>query len=444
MEWQFFWRFLFSKRAGSVVRRVSWLSIMALTVSLTALILVISVMTALNLNMQDRLLAVEPHVVIEFQQDATGVNWAQTMNEIERRKALDPSWRAYPFESQDVILRTAEGRFRGAQARGLTLPALDFISAEVQRIHRHQTGPENSAKIKVERAEKSDKAKDAGNAVATGSVLRERDRLEGGEVLLGVDLAYMLGVFEGDVVTVIAPEGLLLPSGETPKFEKIRVREILSTNIQDFDSQGVFYLQGKTLSSFSRSASLRRGLEIWFPSVDQVDEGKERLVRTIADLPVKISTWRERNSALFLSLRLEKVVITMFLSIAATIAGFSLIIVMGLLISEKRREIGLLQAIGISRLRVFRLFQGLSLRLAAFGMGVGALLGAGISLYMEHHPLKLLPPDTYYDADVPAHVDGRFVVVVLLVGFLLAGVGGRLVSRPLAKLLPTDLLKTQK
>lgn len=422
MEWEFFWRFLFSKRAGSVVRRISWLSFAALTLSVAALILVLSVMTALNRNMQKRLLAVEPHLVLEISDSKVS---AGVMKEIESRKVLDPSWKAYPFESQDVILRTVEGRFRGAQARGVTPDGLEYISGEIDRLNKAQ------------------KKSDDHGMVATGTVLKERERLEAGEVLVGVDLAYLLGVFEGDSLTVVPPEGLLLPSGETPTFEKVRVREILSTNIQDFDAQGLFYLQGKTLPSFARSASLRRGYEIWLPDIDQTDSTKEMLSEKLKGLPVQISTWKERNSALFLSLRLEKIVISLFLSIAAIIAGFSLIIVLGLLISQKRREIGLLQAIGMSQYRCFQLFQGLGLRLSGFGVGGGALLGTSIALYMEHYPLKVLP-DIYYDAEVPAYVDAKFVLFVVGLGMFLSFVGGLLVTRPLAHFQPTELLRTRK
>jgi ABC-type lipoprotein release transport system permease subunit len=44
--------------------------------------------------------------------------------------------------------------------------------------------------------------------------------LEPGEILMGRDLAAVLGVLEGDTLTALAPEGLLLPAGETPRFEK--------------------------------------------------------------------------------------------------------------------------------------------------------------------------------------------------------------------------------
>ncbi|MBX3019127.1 MAG: ABC transporter permease [Bdellovibrionaceae bacterium] len=426
MLWDFFWRFLFSKRAGSIVRKISWLSFAALTVSVASLVIVMAVMKALNTNIRNRLLAVEPHLVIEITDNN---EYKTAIAQIEERQVLKPEWRVFPFEVQDVILRSVEGRFRGAVARGLTPESLDWILSEIKRAQqneRREEGPVTAPEINPD-----------------GTVLGERGALEAGEIMAGLDLAHSLGIFEGDSLTVVAPEGLMLPAGETPKFERVIVKKILSTNLQDFDGEGLFYLQNKTLPSFQSSASLRRGYEIWTEDSAGAIELKEDLIRRLEGLPVKVQTWQDRNAALFLSLKLEKLVIGLFLSIASLVAGFSLLTVLGLLISQKTREIGLLQAIGLSRREVFFLFQGLGVRLTGLGLFCGSFIGLVIATYMELYPLKVLP-DIYYDSTVPAEVDLPFVIVIVILGYLLSYFGGLLITRPLAKFQPTELLRMKK
>lgn len=405
-----------------MVRRIAWLSFFALMISVTSLIVVISVMTSLNHSMQDRLLAVEPHLVLEAEDAKL---WADLQKKIIDKEILKSDWKSFPFENQDVILRTVEGRFRGALARGVTADGLTFVLSEIDRLDQ-KTGL---------------KKQDSG-LVATGSVLREMQRLEAGEVLVGVELSHILGVFEGDALTVVAPEGLLLPPGETPKFEKVKVREILTTNLQEFDGQGVFYLMGSTLPSMKNSASVRRGLEIWLPKAMDADREKAKILETLADQPIKVSTWKDRNAALFLSLRLEKIVIGLFLTIASLVAGFSLFIILGLLISQKRKEIGLLQAAGLSQKNVQGLFQGVALRLAGIGLVGGLLLGSAGSLYLEHFPLKVLP-DIYYNSEIPAYLDSKFVLIVFVVGLSLSWLGGWVVTRKLSQFTPTQLLRSR-
>lgn len=426
MLWDFFWRFLFSKRAGSIVRKISWLSFAALTVSVAALVVVMSVMKALNTNIRNRLLAVEPHLVLEITDNR---EFKTTVAQIEERQVLRPEWRVFPFEVQDVILRSVEGRFRGAVARGLTPESLEWILGEIrraQRLEKRDEGPSAAPEVSVQ-----------------GTVLGERGALEAGEIMVGLDLAHSLGIFEGDSLTVVAPEGLLLPSGETPKFERVIVKNILSTNLQDFDGEGLFYLQNLTLAGFQSSASLRRGFEIWTKDSSSAIDLKDDLIRRLEGLPVKVQTWQDRNAALFLSLKLEKLVIGLFLSIASLVAGFSLLTVLGLLISQKTREIGLLQAIGLSRREVFFLFQGLGVRLTGIGLFCGCFIGLAIAFYMELYPLRVLP-DIYYDSTVPAEVDLPFVFMIVVVGYLLSYFGGLMLTRPLAKFQPTELLRMKK
>lgn len=424
MVWDFFWRFLFSKKAGSIVRKISWLSVLALTVSVASLVVVMSVMKALNTNIRNRQLAIEPHLVLELTDPS---QWKRVQAEINSRGVLLPQWRVFPFETQDVILRSVEGRFRGAIARGVTTEALDFVNKELERVKQAEQGDRDSSPAEVK----------------DGNVLGERGVLENGEVQIGIDLARTLGVFEGDSLTVVAPEGLLLPSGETPKFEKVTVRRILATNVQDFDSEGLYYIQEKTLAGFRDSASLRRGYEIWLEEYSQSNQVKEELMTKLQGLPIKVETWQDRNAALFLSLRLEKLVIGLFLTIAAMVAGFSLLTVLGLLISQKKREIGLLQAIGLSRREVFFLFQGLGVRLSGAGLLLGSFIGLSIAFYMQLYPLKILP-DIYYDSDIPAEVDLGLVLMIIGVGFTLSYVGGLFITRPLAELQPTELLRSKR
>lgn len=128
----FFFKYLFSKRAGALVKKISWLSMIGLTVSLAALILVISVMIALNRNIEERTLAVDPHLTIQI----PGINSATLLelHPLVAKLRADENLRVNVFEQQDVILRTMDGHFRGAVARGLTQGSLDRLLTEMQKL----------------------------------------------------------------------------------------------------------------------------------------------------------------------------------------------------------------------------------------------------------------------------------------------------------------------
>lgn len=408
MVLEFFRKYLFSARAGALVKKISWLTVIGLTISVSSLVIVISVMTALNHNIQDRTLAVEPHLTIEV----PGVKSAKLLDvhPLVTKLRQDPTLKVQIFENQDVILRTLDGHFRGGVARGLSQESLDRMLLEMHKLN-------NKKKLTPMTPE----------------------LLAPGEVLMGIDLAVALGVFEGDSLMVVPPESLLLPAGEVPKYEKVKVKKIISTSLADIDANNIFYVRDHTLQRLRDSQSRQIGIEVWTPNPSKADSYKDEM----KGFPeIRVQTWKERNSALFFALRLEKIVITLFLSLAALIASFSMISVLVLLISQKRREIGILQAIGFSKKHVQKLFMQIGLCLGAMGLGAGLIIGSCISYGIELHPLNVLP-DIYYDSEIPAYLDMGFVFVILILGSLIGLAGSYFSSKGAAQVLPADALRTK-
>ncbi len=406
---EFFQKYLFSPRAGALVKRISWLTVVGLAISVASLVVVISVMTALNHQIENRTLAIEPHLTVEI----PGINQAALLeaHPLTSKLNQNPDFKVQIFEVQDVILRTMDGHFRGGVARGLTPESLNRMLTQMQKMDPFRK-----------------------------DLPIEQEILGPGEILVGVDLAVSLGVFEGDSLMVIPPENLLLPPTEIPKYERVKIKRIISTNLSDVDSQNIFYVREHTLRGIRNSASRQTGIEIWTPDAGNAEKYKSEM----AGFPeVRVQTWKERNSVLFLALRLEKIVITLFLGLAALIASFSMISVLVLLISQKSKEIGILQAIGFSRARVRKLFMQIGLSLAAMGLGIGLVLGSGLSFYLEKFPLNILP-EIYYDSQIPAFLDMKFVFTVFVLGALIALLGSFLSSRGAAQTLPSEALRAKR
>lgn len=399
LVWDFFKNYLFSPRAGALIKRISWLSVVGLFVSVAALVIVISVMNALNISIRSRTLSIEPHLNIEFPQGTSFA--ALNSHPLTMKMQGEMGFEVQPFETQDVILRTMDGHFRGAVARGVSDSSYRRLLHEVSKVS------------KLRRTEIEDFAN------------KEFEGPLAGEVDLGIDLARNLGVFEGDSLMVVPPEGLLLPPSEAPPFERVKVRRILATNIADLDSTTLFYKKGMALAGLRSAASRKVGIEVWVPNADNAGDIKETL-NGLGEY--RIETWQERNSALFFALRMEKTVITIFLSLAALVAGFSLLTVLTLLTSQKRREIGLLRALGFSKASLENLFSQLGYGLSLFGIGGGLLLGLGVSFYLEKYPLNILP-DIYYDSQIPAKVDFSFISIVVVLATVLTWLGARASSR---------------
>lgn len=411
MIWHFFTHLIFSKRAGALVRRIASLSVVAISLSVAAFFIVLFVMNGMNQSIQTRLIGLEPHLYVTIP-GLTKTSMIES-HPVYQRLLENKENKTYLYESQDVIIRTIDGQFRGATARGVSPESLAFMIEQLKNI---------------------DKSKKHQNV----SFSWDRDEMPGaGEIVVGVDLARTLGIFEGDMVTIIPPESLLLPPGEIPIFEKVKVKKIVSTNLSDLDAQYIFYQRDISLKAFNQSASLKRGLEVWMSDSSKADSLQENVQKFDG---VQAETWKQRNSALFYALLLEKISIGMFLGLAGMIAGSSILTVLALLLSQKRRDIAILRTIGLSAQNTVKLFTQIGFLLSALGIGIGTLVGVGISYYIQFNPINILP-DIYYDSQIPAKVDIVFVLAVLIASAAFAFIGSWIPARTTLEIEPSQALR---
>lgn len=407
LSWMFFKRYLFSLRAGSLVKRIAWLSMISIGVAVAAFILVLSIMSGLHRNINLRILALEPHLIAEFEkntEDATAL-----AHPMVAKLRSQPGIDFQLFDRQDVILRSADGIFHGGVARGVTKATFAAMQKRLSELPQQSSGATNSFEIP------------------------EQD-----EIILGYGLAKQINVYEGDFVTVLPPESLLMAPGENPPFAKVLIKQIVATNISELDSQMILFQRGMALVNFAKAGSRRIGYDIWLKDPYEASQLKKHL-ENFKDL--KLETWRERNSAVFSSLRLEKLMLGSFLGLSALITTFSIWSVLTLLVTQKRKDLGLLMALGYSNVKLRDLFQQVGLYLAGIGLGVGALLGVLAGLYLEKYPLKVLP-DIYYDSEVPAQVDFLFIGMVVICAISIIYGAVRLAMNRLLSLRPAEALRS--
>lgn len=420
-SWNLFQHYLLSRRAGSLIRIVAWLCMSGVAIGVVSLVVVMSVMNGFNASIRKRLFAAEPHLIVRLANQSSKP--AQSAAEIESSQVLRdlrarPGIRADVYESQDVILRTADGSFGGALARGVSKGSLEYLLTESQKAnHIAMAGLEDF----------------------TPPLRSETYDLNEGEVFMGVDLARGLGIFEGDTITIVAPEALLLPSGEAPPFAKVKVKGLVSTNISDIDSKTIFYAQGKTLNGFYHSSARETGIEVRLPNPENYQDTASWLRSSGA----QVETWADRNSTLFYALKLEKLAIGTFLGLSALIASFSIVTVLYLLMTQKQKDIGLLMSLGLSSDKTRNLFIRVGLLLAAIGIFSGLIIGVLLCVLIDENPLPILP-DIYVDATIPAKLDWRFLLGIVAASSVVAVVSAWIPARRLTGQTPADALRSQR
>lgn len=413
LSWQFFKHYLLSKRAGALIRVISWLCIVGIMVGVMSLLVVISVMNGFNDQMRTRLFGLQPHLTIIPAIDDKFS--PEGLIEFARKNKVDVDEVA-EVDSRDVIIRTLDGSFSGAIAKGLDEKSLDSFYRRVEDMQK---------KSKVNEFEVVRKSED-------------NEWLGPKEISIGVELARSLGVFEGDQVILIPPEVLLKPKSEKTDYERVVIKSILVTRVADIDSKIVFYNKGKTLKRLSAGASEEKGFEVRFKNPDDY-----RVVEAAIEKKHphwRVESWPERDAALFFALKMEKMMMTIFLSLSALITSFSIVSVLSLLLSQKQKDIGVLLTIGLSPTRTRRVFIMVGMILSGVGVVSGLVLGSLACYILATSKLELLP-DIYYDSVIPAHLSWSMVGWVCLASLIVAFITSYYPARQLTNLNPAAALR---
>lgn len=378
LSWLIFRNYLLSRRSGALVRVVAWHCVIGIGMGVASLVIVLSVMNGFNLTIRSRMLSVEPHLVVTQANAPSEKEIGDLRASLEEilPKGIEDLER---FENQDLILRSVDGVFGGALAKGYDGPSLHAMLTRVWTSLKKDTAPP----------------------------VLETAQLGPNEVILGVDLARGLGIFEGDEVILVPPETLLLPKGEIPRFQKFRVKSLLNTQMPEFDSKLMFY-NIDTLSKRMRSLSRETGFEIRLKDAYRADDVKKRL----KEKGIDAQTWGERDTSLFFALKMESYAMALFLSLAVLITSFSIVTVMVLLMSQKRQDIGMMMALGLSVRRTRWVFLRVGLLLSYLGIFGGVLLGGAVCLLLDWYPMELLP-DIYTDSTLPAKLTPRILMFVM-------------------------------
>ncbi len=418
LYWTFFQRYLLSPREGSLIRTITRLSLVGILLSVAALVVVSSVMNGFNQLIRQRLLAVEPHLVVTGPSTAEELQVFNDWVEGLRRRGL--LYDHFEVQSHDVILRSLDGAFSGAVAKGVHGHQINRYMARLESLQTGQWGPAGLGLAPVVPTAEAD----------------VRSWIRPQEVILGLEIARSLGVMEGDQILVLPPESLLLPPGQAPPYERVRVKAVLRSGESQVDSQLLLYVQGESLLSLRSGASEQILWEVWLNDID-LAKGQGELLRRQG---LSAEDWGQRNSALFLALRLEKTVMTTFLGLSALITAFSVIAVLVLLMAQKRRDMGMLMAMGLGRQRMRAMFTSLGVMLSGLGLFSGMLLGFLISFILDRYPLPVLP-DIYQDNHLPASPDLLLIFWILGAIGLMTTLGSLYLAHQGSRLVPAEALR---
>ena len=136
---------------------------------------------------------------------------------------------------------------------------------------------------------------------------------------------------------------------------------------------------------------------------------------------VKARTREEKNASLNKILRMERFAIIVIGALIALVATFAIVGSVVMLITEKRRDIATLRAMGASQSLLQRIFTGEGVLLCAIGCISGLVLGIGFCLGQMHYGWIRIPGNSIIES-YPVALDMGDIAIVAIVVMLAGGV----------------------
>jgi lipoprotein-releasing system permease protein len=195
-------------------------------------------------------------------------------------------------------------------------------------------------------------------------------RLGPGEAILGTVLAHDLGVRPGDRLTV--------QTGT--REEGLRVTALVDLGVRDLNRRTVIV----PLRAAQNLLALPGGattLDLGLHDVWQAQQLTDELRR---QLPYKVESWQESNAQLVTALNAQSISTNLIRAVVLVVVVLGIASVLVVSVVQKRREIGILRAMGATRGQVLRLFLLQGAVVGAAGSVIGLLLAKGMIFLFTH------------------------------------------------------------
>ncbi|WP_263771327.1 lipoprotein-releasing ABC transporter permease subunit [Propionivibrio soli] len=381
-------RYTRAKRRNHFISFISLISMCGIGLGVAALIVVLSVMNGFQTELRSRILAVVSHVQIS---GANGemAGWESVAAQSTQQPGV---LAAAPFIQAQGMLSFGPS-VRGAMVRGV-LPDLEDKVADF-RPHMKEGSLESLAP-------------DSFN------------------IVLGIELARALGVFVGDKVTLIAPQGIVTPAGVVPRLKTFTVSGVFEVGMFEYDS-GLALIRMEDAQRLYRMDDRVSGVRLKLADLFQAPTIVRQLAARL-DVPAYISDWSRSHANFFRAVQIEKNMMFIILSLIVAVAAFNIVSTLVMAVTDKQADIAILRTLGATPRSIMAVFMVQGALIGFIGLGLGVLGGVTLALNVDvvvpfiERVLgtQLMSKEVYYISSLPSELQWRDVTTITAVSFALS------------------------
>ncbi len=441
-------RYFLPRRASALIAVISLISMAGISLGVWAFIVVISVQSGMEDQLTSQLLGVQAHLNIT---EHNGVSGYAAVADVARQSPYVVG--AAPAFLAMGLLATDAGRQSVVEIQGID-PRLSPTVMDIQKYlrvgslddlqaaeHPLASTHENDF-VSVEDLEPSLPAIFLGQELAKDLFrMYTSDRAD---EETETDVLKLAVGREVDIMVPVLGQSM---SRTEPEHERFVIKGIVKTGYYQFDSSLVFMNLLEAQRLFRRTDVVERiVVKLKDPGVEPTWEAKQdldgRLNVAFPDRFLVVETWMQQNRVLTEALGLEKKVMEGILAVIILVATFSVASTLVMMILTKRRDVGILRAMGASRRGVLSVFVCLGLILCSVGLLAGCALGYGTCRLIE--VLKLQIPgggDIYYAKTLPVQMHWESFAFVIIFTFIVGSLCSLVPALMAARLVPVEAIR---
>lgn len=401
-------RYLRAKRRTRFVSFITLISLLGIALGVAALIVILSVMNGFEGELRSRLLSMSAHGSVAAS-DGSTENWPALLERVREEPGVKA---AAPF----------------VQMEGMIQSGRDLLAVLV---HGVEPGYEKAL---------------SGDHI--NMIEGNLDALRPGErgIILGRTLAYDIGARIGDSVVLLVPKPLGDGTLEAV-LERFVTRGIFEVGLQDHD--GVLAL----VHADDVAAILGLG-----DAVNSVRFRTDDVLQAPAiarSLQIKLgedydtSDWTVENGSYFRAIRLEKMMMSLILSLIIGVAAFNIVASLVMVVTDKTTDIAVLRTLGMDPQGVVKVFFVQGAVIGWLGVAIGVALGVALAVYVptlvplmeQFFGFQIMPGDVYYVTEIPSQLELQDVWIIAASAFVLTSLATLYPARRAALVNPAAALR---
>ena len=405
-------RLLASRKRGQLLSFISWIALGGVALGVTALIVVIGVMTGMQNELREKILGSYPHIMIQEEGMSLRVtDWERVVSVVAEVPGVVA---AGPIGSTKVGVKRVDSDF---------VDLMDLYAVDLGREGPSVTPMEDSLRA--------------------GHIPLTRQPGELPAVALGSGLAARLGVFPGDTVEVIVLSEYRLDPNGLPfmRMEHWAVSGIVATGMYDFDiTHGYALLDDlQNLLRMEKGTTSFVGVRVEDPWEAEAMAGP--VAEALGGWPYAVRSWTETNRSLFAALKLEKLGMALILSLIVFVAALNIAGTLAMVVVNRTREIGILKAMGLTRRDTLQAFMFQGFWIGFVGTAAGMGLGLTLAFLIERYRLIPIPPDVYFVDRLPVALSAWDIVWIASLSLIVPVAATIYPARQAASLEPVEAIR---